>query len=92
MQGPARLLLTRLVREGAIWEVYIATTAQSGGANVTQLEFEGTGAEQEKLRYTRPAEGALLDALYSGSPVSRASLEEELDLAFAAADDTPSSR
>lgn len=81
-QGPSRLLLTRLLRDGAIWEVHIATTARTGAPNLTLLEFEGTGTEQEKLCYTRPVEGSLLAALHSGTPVSRASLEEELELAF----------
>jgi hypothetical protein len=83
--GPARMLLTRVLREGAIWNVYVATTARSGAPNLTQLEFEGTGAGQAKLRCTRPVAGPLLDALHSGAPISRASLQAELELALHAA-------
>jgi hypothetical protein len=79
--APARLLLTRLVRDGAIWKVYVATTAQAGGGNVVVLEFEGTGADQEKVQYSRLIDGPLLDALRSGAPVSRAALHDELELA-----------
>jgi hypothetical protein len=82
VSGPSRLRLTRLVREGAIWDVYIATAPQSGGPNVTLLEFEGPGTTRTKLRCTRPVEGPLLDALHNGAPVSRTPLEEELDHAL----------
>jgi len=78
--GSSRLLLTRVVREGAIWEVYVATTARTGARDVT-LEFERTGPEHSRLRHTRPVQGALLDALHNGAPVSRVRLLEELDLA-----------
>jgi hypothetical protein len=71
-----------LVRDGAIWDVYVSTTAQNGAPNITRLEFEGKGPAGQRLRHTRPLEGALLDALHSGDPISRARLEEELDLAF----------
>jgi hypothetical protein len=86
--GPSRLLLTRLIREGSIWEVYVATRAQSGADNLTQLEFETPGPQHRRTRYARPVEGALLEALHTGAPVSRSSLEEQLDLAMreAAAD------
>lgn len=70
------------MREGAIWDVYVATTAQDGAPNVTQLEFEAAGAGPKRLRYTRPVQGLLLEALHNGTPVSRASLEEELDRAY----------
>lgn len=82
MSGPSRLRLTRLVREGTIWNVYVSTTAQNGAPNITRLEFEGKGPAGERLRHTRPLEGALLEALHSGAPISRARLEEELDEAF----------
>lgn len=86
--GPSRMLLTKVLREGAIWNVYVATIPQSGTSNLTQLEFERS-AEQKKLRYTRPAAEPLLDALHRGEPVSRASLQDELELAIrdAGADD-----
>lgn len=82
MPGPSRLRLTKVLHEGAIWDVYIATTPHSGGSNVTQLEFEASSADHGKLRHTRPVDGPLLDALLTGAPVSRARLGEELDLAF----------
>lgn len=81
-EGTSRLLLTRLIREGAIWEVHVSTRVQGAAANVTRLEFESAGGPRTKLRYTRPVEGALLEALHSGAPVSRASLEEELERAL----------
>lgn len=92
MSGPSRLRLTRVVREGTIWDVYVSTTAQNGAPNITCLEFESKGASGRRLRHTRPLEGALLEALHSGAPISRARLEEELDLAFrdAAAPSEPS--
>ncbi|HSJ09791.1 MAG TPA: hypothetical protein VK928_07745 [Longimicrobiales bacterium] len=74
--GPARLLFTRLLRDGAIWSVYVATSGD--GASRTQLEFESTGR-----RCTRPVDGPLLAALHSGAPVSRSSLLDELELALA---------
>lgn len=80
--GPSRLRLTRLLREGGVWDVYVATTAQAGASNVTRLEFEGRDAQQKKVRYNRPVEGDMLDALHSGAPLSRARLDQELDLAI----------
>jgi hypothetical protein len=83
---PSRLLLTRLIREDMVWDVYIATTPQNGGSNLTQLEFQEKGARHLRPRYTRPLQGALLEALYAGTPVSRARIEEELELAIRAAE------
>lgn len=80
--GPSRLRLTRLLREGGVWDVYIATTAQAGASNVTLLEFEGRDAQRKKVRYYRPVEGDMLEALHSGAPVSRARLDRELELAI----------
>ena len=80
--GPTRLLLTRLLHGGAIWNVYVARTAESGGPNRTQLEFEAAGAASDGQRYTRRVEGEMLDALHRGKPVSRSALEEELELAL----------
>jgi hypothetical protein len=60
----------------------VATSAQSGAHNLTQLEFETTGPPHRRTRYARPVEGALLEALHNGAPVSRSSLEEQLDLAM----------
>jgi hypothetical protein len=80
--GPSRLLLTKLIREGTIWNVYVATTPHSGGPNRTHLEFEHASAGA--VRYVRRAEGPLLDALHSGAPVSRSNLQGELELALAA--------
>lgn len=82
VSAPSRLLLTRLLHEGVLWDVHITTTPRPGASNITQLEFEGTGEKRGKVRYTRPVEGALLEALHSGIPVSRAGLEEELELAI----------
>lgn len=84
--GSSRLLLTRLLREGALWEVYVAAAARPGAPNQIHLEFEGKGPARQRLRYTRPVEGPLLEALHSGAPVSRARLEEELELACRADD------
>lgn len=80
-QAPSRLLLTRLLHNGAIWEVYVTTGGPGGAPNVTQLEFQGAGPQQEKVRYSRTLEGPLLDALHSGAPISRAGLADELELA-----------
>lgn len=80
--GSSRLLLTRLLREGGIWDVYIATTAQAGTPNLTRLEFEGRGPERKNLRYSRPVESTILNALHSGGSVSRARLDEELEVAI----------
>jgi hypothetical protein len=63
--------------------VYIATSAQSGAPNVTELEFEDTGATA--ARYSRRVDGKLLEALHNGAPVSRSSLQGELELALVAA-------
>jgi hypothetical protein len=60
--------------------VYIATTAQSGAPNRTDLEFEDTGANP--VRYTRRVDGPLLEALHTGAPVSRARLQDELEAAL----------
>jgi hypothetical protein len=93
--GSSRLLLTRLHRDGTVWDVYIGTTSQAGARNVTRLEFEASGAGKEKVRYTRPAEGRLLEALHSGTAVSRAELEQELERAIlggATTDDSASGR
>lgn len=78
---PSRLLLTKVARGAEIWDVYIATIPQNGGSNLTQLEFQESGIRHLRPRYSRPLAGALLDALYAGAPVSRARLEEELELA-----------
>jgi hypothetical protein len=69
------------MRKGAIWNVYVSTSPRSGGANVTELEFEDTGANP--ARYRRPVDGPLLEALHNGAPVSRSSLQDELELALA---------
>jgi hypothetical protein len=82
MAGPSRLRLAEILHEGAIWEVYVSTTPQPGTQNVTRLEFQGDGPDQERVRYSRPVVGALLDALHRGHPVSRSALEEELELAI----------
>jgi hypothetical protein len=82
--GPVRLLLTRLLRDGTIWNVYVASSAPAGEQARTELEFEGTGAAQS-VRCIRRVDGPLLDALYSGAPVSRSQLQDELELALAAA-------
>jgi hypothetical protein len=87
-QEPARLRLTRVIREGVIWEVFVATTAQSGARNLTQLEFEATGPDRRRLRYARTVEGALLDALHTGAPLSRASVQQQLELAIRDAEAT----
>ena len=79
--GSSRLLLTRLHREGVVWDVYIATTSQAG-RNTTRLEFEGGAVGEEKVRYSRPAEGQLLAALHSGAAVRRTDLEEALEQAI----------
>lgn len=78
--GPSRLLLTKLLRGDAIWNVYVATGAQGDTQNRTQLEFEDTSAVA--VRYSRRAEGPLLDALFNGAPVSRATLQDELERAI----------
>ncbi len=80
-QTLSRLLLTRLLRDGVTWEVYVVTGSPGGAPNVTQLEFQGVGPEHEKVRHARPITGPLLDALHSGAPISRAGLEAELELA-----------
>ena len=79
--SPSRLLLTRLIRKGAIWNVYVSTSPRSGGANLTELEFEDTGASP--ARYRRRVDGPLLEALHNGAPVSRSSLQDELEQALA---------
>jgi hypothetical protein len=50
---------------------------------VTELEFEDT--RPNVARYSRRVEGKLLEALHNGAPVSRASLQDELELALVAA-------
>ena len=80
--GSSRLLLTRLLREGVIWHVFIATTAAAGSPNVVRLEFERSGRGLRKVRYSRPVEGPLLAALHGGSSLSRSDLEQELELAI----------
>jgi hypothetical protein len=82
MAGPSRLRLTRILRDGVIWEVYVTTTPRSAAENITLLEFEGSTLQEERVRYSRPVVGALLDALHNGRPVSRSDLEEELELAI----------
>ena len=84
--GSSRLLLTRLLRDGAIWDVFIATTATAGASNVIQLEFARSGPEQDGVRLTRWVEGPLLEALHSGASLSRSDLEHELELAIRQAD------
>jgi hypothetical protein len=80
--GPARLLLTRLLRDSAVWDVYVATIAESGSPVRTRLEFVESGGPLQATRYTRPIAGPMLDALLSGMPVSRASLLAELEQAL----------
>jgi hypothetical protein len=63
--------------------VYIATSSQAGAPNVTELEFEDTGANAG--RYSRRVDGKLLEALHNGAPVSRSSLQDELESALMAA-------
>ncbi len=80
--GSSRLLLTRLIREGSVWDVYVATATQTGGRTQTRLEFESAGPAHRRTRCSRPLSPSLLEALHKGTPVSRVSLEEELTLAL----------
>jgi hypothetical protein len=86
-EGSSRLFLTRLLQGGAIWNGYVATTLRAGLPTLVQLEFERTAPGQGVVLYTRPVSGALLDALHSGGPLSRADLEQELELAIREAAD-----
>lgn len=81
-QGTSRLLLTRLLREGTVWNVFIATSATAGAPNVVRLEFERSGPGHDEVRYTRRVKGPLLEALHSGGSLSRVDLEHELELAI----------
>ncbi|HUG39560.1 MAG TPA: hypothetical protein VMM12_03690 [Longimicrobiales bacterium] len=78
----SRLLLTRLLRDGAVWDVFIATTSSAGTPNVIRMEFEHGSAGRDIVRYSRAVEGPLLDALHSGTSLSRADLEQELEEAI----------
>jgi hypothetical protein len=85
----SRLLLTHLVREGALWEVFVATTAAPRASATVRLEFVHKAPGQHPVRYSRPVSGPLLEALHRGSPLSRADLEQALEQAIrdAAPDD-----
>jgi hypothetical protein len=87
----SRLLLTHVVREGALWEVFVAATAAQRAAATVRLEFVHRVPGREPVRYSRPVSGPLLEALHRGGPLSRAELEHELEQAIrdAAQDDAP---
>lgn len=78
----SRLLLTHVVREGALWEVFVATTASQRAPTEVRLEFVHRKPGQDPVRYSRPVSGALLEALHRGGALSRADLEQELDQAI----------
>jgi hypothetical protein len=78
----SRLLLTHVIREGALWEVFVAATApQKEGATV-HLEFVHKARDTSPVRYSRPVFGPLLEALHTGGPMSRRDLERELEQAI----------
>jgi hypothetical protein len=81
--GASRIRLTHILREGAIWNVFVTTTA--GQAAAVLLEFERTGGDGLVDRYSTPLTGRLRDALYGGGSVSKADLLHELQLAIDAA-------
>jgi hypothetical protein len=87
----SRLLLTRVVREGALWEVFVATTAAQRAPTEVRLEFVQRRPGQDPVRYSRRVSGAVLDALHRGGALSRTDLEQELEQAIReeARDDHP---
>jgi hypothetical protein len=80
--GSSRIRLTHILRDGAIWQVFIVTTSGPGPTAAVLLEFERTGGAGEPDRHATPLTGRLRDALYDGGPVSRADLVRELDRAL----------
>jgi hypothetical protein len=80
--GSSRIHLTNVLREGAIWNVFIATTAGHGAPAAVLLEFERTRGDNQAGRYSTPLTGRLREALYCGGSVSRAELVNELELAI----------
>lgn len=78
----SRIHLTHIVRDGAIWNVFIATTAGHGGPAAVLLEFERTGGDDQPDRYSTTLAGQLREALYGGGSVSRADLMHELEFAI----------
>jgi hypothetical protein len=80
--GSSRIQLTHILRDGAIWNVFIATTAGHGAPAAVLLEFERTGGDDQPVRYSTALTGGLRDALYGGGSVSRADLVHELELAM----------
>ncbi|MBR9990649.1 MAG: hypothetical protein KFH98_12895 [Gemmatimonadetes bacterium] len=80
--GSSRIHLTHILRDGAIWNVFVATTAGPGAPAAVLLEFERTGGDDAAHRYSTPLTGQLRDALYGGGSVDRADLVHELELAI----------
>lgn len=78
----SRLLLTRLLNGGQVWEVFVATTASERGPAEVRLEFERKGPGGDPLRHSRPLAGALLEALHAGDSLSRHDLDKELERAI----------
>jgi hypothetical protein len=82
--GPSRRHLAHILREGAIWNVFVKTTAGPDTAAAVLLEFARMGADDPSGRYSTPLTGRLREALYDGGSVSRADLLHELELAIQA--------
>ncbi|HUF51908.1 MAG TPA: hypothetical protein VMN60_13880 [Longimicrobiales bacterium] len=80
--GSSRIHLTHILRGGAIWNVFIATTVGHGAPAAVLLEFERTRGDDQPARYSTALAGRLRDALYGGGSVSRADLVHELELAI----------
>lgn len=80
--GSSRIHLAHILRDGAIWQVFIATAAGHGETAAVLLEFERSGGGDEPNSYATPLRGRLRDALYGGGSVARADLVHELDLAI----------
>jgi hypothetical protein len=80
--GTSRIHLTRIIRDGAIWNVVVATTGGDDATAAVLLEFERTDGDGQPDRYATPLTGRLRDALYGGGSVSRADLVHELELAI----------
>lgn len=78
----SRLLLTRLLKDGELWEVFVASTPTDRAASEVRLEFERKVPDGDPIRHSRPLAGALLEALHSGAPLSRRALEGELEKAI----------
>jgi hypothetical protein len=82
------MFLTLLQREGDLWNVYLSVAPDAPHAGPAQLEFERSERGGATMSLVRELPAELMEALQGGHPLSRESLDRELEAAVRAREDS----